>query len=727
MPAKTIAIFSTKGGVGKTFFAVNLAVALTKAGKKCCLVDLDLHAAQDMARMINLAPKHTILDLIPKLAHPEAEFEISKCMNRHSCGLDFIPAISQIRHSPHIKPETIETFLLTAGKYYDYIIVDGGKAFSDILIALLNQSNLIIYIATPDVLSVYQTKWGLDVLQSLHFPLKMVGVVLNRAESRGAVSWQEVKLALPCELLGMIPSEGKSVGLSLNKGNPVVLEAPHSKVSEAIISVANKLIEHPAFFIEHQELSQLRTKLDADLPRSGDFWERLGMVETLDQIAQEGGVEEDDVVKLKKRIHLRLVEDMSLKQVDINVIRNNPAKAKEFRSKASQLITNLLAEESGVLLSSMEVRKELVREILDEAFGLGPLEDLIKDPEITDIMVNNKDEVYIERGGKLELTSKKFVSNAQVRAIIERIISPLGRHIDESVPMVDARLPDGSRVNAIIPPLALTGPMLTIRKFSRERYSVEDLMRFGSLSQGMAQFLRASVIGRKNIVVSGGTGSGKTTLLNVLSSFIPDNERIITIEDAAELKLDQRHWGRLEARPSNIEGKGAITIRDLFRNCLRMRPDRIVIGECRGIETLDMLQAMNTGHDGSLTTIHANSTYDVLSRIDSMILMSGVELPVRAIREMIASAIDLIVHMSRLSDGSRKIVQITEISGMKDETHINLEDIFTFEQTGTEAGKIIGEFLPTGYTPSFYDELRVRGIDLPKTIFQMRPKLTERK
>ncbi|MEK6654343.1 MAG: CpaF family protein, partial [Thermodesulfobacteriota bacterium] len=363
-------------------------------------------------------------------------------------------------------------------------------------------------------------------------------------------------------------------------------------------------------------------------------------------------------------------------------------------------------EESGVLLSSFEVRKRLIKEIADEALELGPLEDLIDDPEITDIMVNGKDQIYVERKGKLELTSKRFLSNEQVRQIIERIIAPLGRRIDESSPMVDARLADGSRVNAIISPLSLGGPMLTIRKFSRERYTTDSLQKFGSLNAEMAEFIRACVISRKNIIVSGGTGSGKTTVLNILSAFIPDNERIITIEDAAELKLSQEHWGRLESRPQNIEGRGAITIRDLFRNTLRMRPDRIIIGECRGAETMDMLQAMNTGHDGSMTTVHANSTHDVLSRLDSMILMAGVELPIRVIREMIASAVDVIVHTARLSDGSRKVTQITEITGMKDEMHIGLQDIFSFRQTGIDSqGKVLGNFEPSGFIPTFIEEV----------------------
>jgi pilus assembly protein CpaF len=394
-------------------------------------------------------------------------------------------------------------------------------------------------------------------------------------------------------------------------------------------------------------------------------------------------------------------------------------KIKDLREKAEKIVGNLLVEVGGKFISSQEVRRKLVTEIIDEALGLGPLEDLLHDETITDIMVNNKNEIFIERKGKIILTSKKFISNEQVKTIIERIISPLGRHIDESVPLVDARLPDGSRVNAIIPPLSLTGPTLTIRKFRKERYKVEELIGLGTLNQAMQQFIVACVLSRKNMIISGGTGSGKTTILNLLSGYIPNDERIITIEDAAELKLNQDHWVRLESRPPNIEGKGAITIRDLFKNTLRMRPDRIIVGECRSAEVLDMLQAMNTGHDGSMTTVHANSTHDVIARLDAMILMSGVELPIRAIREMISSAIQVVVHTARLSDGSRKITQISEVTGMKDETHIGLEDIFLFRQTGIDANKnIIGKFTATGYIPSFIEDVRVRGIPLPDDVFK---------
>jgi len=597
-------------------------------------------------------------------------------------------------------------------------LVDVGKAFSETLITVFDLANLILLILTPDILAVYQTEWCLDILQSLHFPLRMVKIILNRAESKGGVAWQEVRSALPCEIFAHIPSEGKAVGLALNRGIPVVLDSPRSRVALAFKKLVTD-ISKEEIFVEHQELAKLRTT--SEMPKLRDFWERFDLLETVEAGAEPSveADEKDEIIKLKKRIHNQLVSKMDLKRID-PAIHTDPKKKKALRDNTENVVAELLTEYTGALLTSFEVRNRLIKEIVDEALGLGPLEDLLADPDITDIMVNNKDEIYVERSGKVELTSKKFLSNEQVRATIERIIAPLGRRIDESVPMVDARLPDGSRVNAIIPPLSLGGPMLTIRKFSRERLTMDDLLEhYKSIGKSMAEFLKACVLARKNIVVSGGTGSGKTTLLNILSSFIPETERIITIEDAAELRLKQAHWARLESRPPNIEGRGAVTVRDLFVNCLRMRPDRIIIGECRGPEVQDMLQAMNTGHDGSLTTIHANSTHDAITRLDSMILMSGLELPLRAIRESIASAINIIVHTTRLSDGTRKVVQITEVAGMLDETHINLKDIFMFVQTGVDKdGNVLGEYRATGYVPSFYGELQTHGIALPIETFK---------
>jgi pilus assembly protein CpaF len=398
---------------------------------------------------------------------------------------------------------------------------------------------------------------------------------------------------------------------------------------------------------------------------------------------------------------------------------SDPEQAAIIKKQAERIIVDLLAEESGAFLSSHQERSRIVTEIVNEALGLGPLEDLLADPEITDIMVNNKDEIYVEKGGKLLLTTKKFVSNQQVRSVIDRIIAPLGRRIDESVPMVDARLPDGSRINAIIPPLSLKGPMITIRKFGQDRFTMDDLLRrFKSLTPAMADFIQAAVVTRKNMIVSGGTGSGKTTLLNIISENIPDGERIISIEDAAELKLNKAHWARLESRPPNVEGKGAILIRDLFINTLRMRPDRIVIGECRGAEVLDMLQAMNTGHDGSLTTLHSNSPRDAITRLNAMILLSGIELPLRAVYDMVASAIDVVIQISRFSDGSRKITAITELTGKIVDGLPELKDIFVFEHQGLDPeGRVLGEYKPTGYIPQCFEDFVKRGINISSDLF----------
>lgn len=714
--AKFIVFFSTKGGVGKTLVSTNLALSLRKESSgNICLVDFDLEASMDMSRLLNLSPLKSIAD-IAIINKESKDWKPEEFILKHSSGVELLTGCLMPSQSPHIDQNVINELLPRLEKKYDYVIIDAGRAFTDSLIGVLSFANLILLVVTPDILSIYQTKWALDVLQSLNFPLKMVKFVLNRSESVGSFAWQEVKVNLPAEILAHIPSDGKAVGFSVNRRVPVVTDSPKCRFSQAVSKLAQEIISREQeVFLERVEIDKLQLLGKQEVVmRPQDFWQRYGLTDA-QSVEREEKI--DELVELKQRVHKRIIEELDLKRLDVNV--NDQAKYKEIRNKTEKAIANALAKESGALLSNFEVRKRLIKEIADEALVLGPLEDLINDPEISDILVNNKDQIYIERHGKIELTAKRFISNEQVRQIIERIIAPLGRRIDESSPMVDARLPDGSRVNAIIPPLSLTGPMLTIRKFGRERFTVEKLIEFNSMNEAMAEFTRACVISRKNMLVSGGTGSGKTSALNALSVFIPAGERIITIEDAAELKLSQEHWARLESRPPNIEGRGTVTVRDLFRNTLRMRPDRIIIGECRGAETLDMLQAMNTGHDGSMTTIHANSTHDVLARLDSMILMSGFELPIRAIREMIASAIDIIVQTARLSDGSRKVIQITEITGMSDELHVGMKDIFIFKQTGVDAqGKVLGQFEATGYIPSFIEDIRVRGIKLADDIFK---------
>jgi len=409
---------------------------------------------------------------------------------------------------------------------------------------------------------------------------------------------------------------------------------------------------------------------------------------------------------LKGRIQDKLIAELD-PGMDIS-------QTSEVRASIEEMFETILMEENIVL--SRNERRRLFEQIVAEILGLGPLEPLLADEVITEIMVNGPKNIYIERAGKIERTSASFENDEHCMRIIDRIVAPLGRRIDESSPMVDARLPDGSRVNAVIPPISLVGPTLTIRKFAKTPLTIQDLINFGTITPEAVEFLRACVISRINIVISGGTGSGKTTTLNVLSGFIPNDERIVTIENAAELQLRQEHVVTLESRPPNIEGRGQITIRDLVINSLRMRPDRIVVGECRGEEALDMLQAMNTGHDGSLTTAHSNSPRDTLARMETMVLMAGMDLPVRAIREQIASAIQLVVHQERLRDGTRKVTSITEIQGMEGDI-ITMSEIYTFEQTGIEDGRVIGRLRPTGIRPKFIGQIQAAGIMLPPAIF----------
>ncbi len=417
--------------------------------------------------------------------------------------------------------------------------------------------------------------------------------------------------------------------------------------------------------------------------------------------------EDDTFNEIKLRVQNRLINELDPK-LDLS----NKARVRRQVEEAFQAI---LDGESIVLTRSE--RQRMFESIEADIIGLGPLEQLLADAEISEIMVNGPKQIYIEKRGKLIKTDVTFSNDEHVLRIIDRIVAPLGRRVDESSPMVDARLPDGSRVNAIIRPLALNGPTITIRKFRKDKLTIHDLVRFGSMSQDMADFLGACVKARTNIVVSGGTGSGKTTLLNVLSNFIPEDERIITVENAAELQLQQDHVVSLESRPPNVEGRGEVTIRDLVINSLRMRPERIIVGECRGGETLDMLQAMNTGHDGSMTTIHANSPRDAVGRIETMCLMAGMDLPARAIREQIASAVQLFVQQSRLKDGSRKVTQITEVSGMEGDVVV-MQDIFVFEQTGLdERGRIVGQLRPTGVRPKFIEKFETLNIFLPPNIF----------
>jgi len=439
----------------------------------------------------------------------------------------------------------------------------------------------------------------------------------------------------------------------------------------------------------------------------------MGLMERMDKARV---VQKDDTPQKSADEHDKLRDTVQHEVIDLLNRRSAKGQPAAGNEEIMAMLESAL-EIYGAGMARPEKNK-IAREIFDEMCGLGPLEPLLADAAVSEIMVNGPKLVYVERGGRLSLTGVTFRDEQHVRDIIDRIVSPLGRHIDEANPMVDARLPDGSRVNAVIPPLSLVGPVVTIRKFSRTPLMIQDLITFGSLSIQMASFLEACVKGRLNIVVSGGTGSGKTTLLNVLSAYIPDDERIVTIEDAAELQLRQQHVIPLESRPANLEGKGMVTIRDLVRNALRMRPDRIVVGEVRGGESLDMLQAMNTGHDGSLTTAHANSPRDLLARLETMVLMAGMDLPVRAIREQVSSAIDLVVQQSRLRDGSRKITSICEVLGMEGEI-ITMQELFTFDNEGkTDVnGRFRGRFRATGVRPRCLEKIRGNGVPVSEDWF----------
>jgi pilus assembly protein CpaF len=430
-----------------------------------------------------------------------------------------------------------------------------------------------------------------------------------------------------------------------------------------------------------------------------------------DQEAGPNPLERPEGIAARGTLHKKLIGAMDLRRV--NVSRMGDA---ELRETVHKIINEII--DTDAAFGAMRHWRSMLRDVvLNEVVGLGPLEALLSDDSVTEIMVNRHNDIFIERNGQLTRSTVSFSNDASVLAAIERIVSPLGRRIDESSPMVDARLKDGSRVNAIIPPLAIKGPSVTIRKFARKKLTGDDLISFGAINAAMIEFLRVAVEKRANIVISGGTGSGKTTLLNVLSSFIPDDERIVTVEDAAELQLSQPNLVSLEARPANIEGKGAITIRDLVKNCLRMRPDRIVVGECRGGEALDMLQAMNTGHDGSLTTAHANNPRDCLSRLEVMTLMSGLDIPMQAIREQICSAVNLIVQQTRFSCGTRRVTYITEVTGIENNI-VSMQDIFRFEQDGfTPEGKVRGRFVPTGHVPDFIQDLVSRGIEVDMSIY----------
>ncbi len=698
---KIITVLSQKGGTGKSFLAVNLAIAIRQeTTKEVGLLDISLPFSGDTLVYLNMPGARAVSDLY-RQDYPVDEETIPMVMTSHPSGITVIPLSLHVQAVSRMNGKDVATICDVLRNRFDYVIVDGGKDIGAITLEVLDRSMLILDMLVPELMAVNQAKKTIEYLQHLLYPSEMVQVILNRHRETDKIQPRLVEINLKRKCQAVLP-ESDAVTQSSLAGTPLILSAPRHPISQQLRSFAQEIMLREVNFAEGDRHG---------LQRAVVTGEEEAMAADKEMPFQRS----PEVLELKRRIHGRLIEEFNLKKLDLEGM-SDKKKARQLRLDVEKKINSLIDEEAGVV-PSKEQRVILSRDLLNEALGLGPLEYLLADGRVSEIMVNGSERIYVEQDGRIILTDYVFSSEKHLRRIIERIVQPAGRRIDEKTPMVDTKLQDGSRVNAIIPPLALNGSVLTIRKFAKTPLTIQNLVGFGTLTDQMAKFLEACVLIRRNVVISGGTGSGKTTLLNILSCYIPTDERIVTIEDAAELQLQQEHVVRLETRPANIEGEGEVSIRDLVKNSLRMRPDRIVVGECRSGEALDMLQAMNTGHDGSLTTVHANTPRDACSRLETLCLMAGLDLPSRAIREQISSAINVIVQQSRLSDGSRKITHISEITGMEGNI-FTMQNIFRFNQTGVDAsGKVLGQHEPTGFVPSFMDKLARSGVDVPKEIF----------
>jgi pilus assembly protein CpaF len=677
---KVIGVSSGSGGAGKTFVATNLAVGILQQVRGGVLfLDASLPCPGDGGTRMGVPRVKSIGDLLPLLDRLTPEF-LTSYLTSSPSGVPCLSLVSDVIQAATVTRPVVEQVFAVLDQAFDYLVVDLGVTTGEVGSYLLDRVDQVCIVADPSPSGLTRAGHFLGLLRAIQVPAAATSICVNRTSEAqpGAAASQ-----LGSPVLAYLGDHPGVVDWAAQKGRTLIELRPDDELAASFADLARA-------FVQRAFRQRVESKPDAvESPNTDRRTLKLGILR-------------------------RLIEEIDLRKGDLGYL-SDPVKRHEMQVRVEGKLVALVQEEAPSV--TRQERRQLVKELMDEALGLGPLEDLLDDPAVTEIMVNRIDQVYVERKGHLTLSNVSFLSNDQLRGIIERIVAPLGRRIDEKVPMVDARLRDGSRVNAIIPPLALKGPAITIRKFSKRLLGVPDLVGFGSMTEQMATFLGAAVQARQNVVISGGTGSGKTTLLNVLSSFIPDDERIVTIEDAAELQLPQEHVVSLESRPPNIEGEGAITIRDLVRNSLRMRPDRIVVGECRGGEALDMLQAMNTGHDGSLTTLHANTPIDALSRLETLALMAGLELPSRAIRDQIASAVQLIVQQSRLQDGSRRITYVTEVCGQEGNAFVT-RDVFRFEQTGlTPDGKVVGQFRPTGHVPAFVKLLPNRGIQVPEEIF----------
>lgn len=704
-----ICVLGGKGGVGKSVFAANLAAAtLMELRTSVLLLDLDSKSAGDQNIITGLRPQKTMMDLngFQSSLNPQT---LKQFINKHQSGLHYIAAVTGPEQKLQLNADILQKQISMISQSFKFIIADLGNEVGPEQLAMIEGCSALIMVTTPEVLTVNQSRRAIHDLMTQTVPADLIQIVINKA-SRSGLDPRAVSQSLRRPVVGIIPQDDQTTYNALQNSTPFVFSSNNSPISNAYHDVVRKLtggtLQKLKALSRPQNLSGKAADSAAGVPQVGG---------SASSPAAGANTSLDAHTLLKMQIHSELIKEMDLKK-DLSQTKDDPVKAKELRDKTLRTIS-MLTDKMGQGLSR-DQRSATIKEVLDEALGLGPLERLLEDPTVTEIMVNGAKMIYIEKSGKLQLSPVTFTSNQQLRNVIERIVTPLGRRIDEKTPYVDARLADGSRVNAVIEPLSIDGPAVTIRKFPQDRIVADDYVtRFGSMTQAMVDFLRICVEQGLNIVISGGTGSGKTTLLNVMSTFIPAKERIITVEDAAELQLKQEHVVRLETRPANMEGSGEISIRDLIRNSLRMRPDRIVVGECRDGAALDMLSAMNTGHDGSMTTVHANAPREAVSRLETLCMMAGMELPARAIREQIASAVNLIVQISRLSDGSRKILSITEVVGMQGE-QVTLQEIFRFKEEGFDKNrKIIGQFQAMGMIPTFIEKFEQRGVKIPRNLF----------
>ncbi len=696
-----IAIGGGKGGVGKSVFAANFAFALmTELRTQVLLIDADVKSVGDQNVITGLKPVKTLRELSNFQGSLNSQ-PINTLVTMHPSGLAYLGAVRGPEETLNIAPEMFSKQLEFFSRVFKYIIIDIGNDLGPLQNSILQEATALMIITTPEVLVVTQTQRMINDLLSATFPKDMFQLVINKASNTG-LSPQSISNQLSLPFIGIIPQDEVTSAIAMQKFTPFVIGAPKAPVTAAYYEVVRKLTGGV--------LQRLKTlaKPKMAIPAT----EGQAPAPTNSQ-----GLDPRTILKI--RIHNELIRTVDLKKLLLDT-KQDEGKEKEIREKTKREITLIVDKEAPEI--SREERSKIIKEVLEEALGLGPLEDLLADPAVTEIMVNGHKKIFVEKGGKITLSPTTFTSNDHLRRIIERIVTPLGRQVNESTPTVDARLKDGSRVNAVIEPLAIDGPALTIRKFKKGGISPERYIEYGSITKSMVDFLHICAENGLNIVISGGTGSGKTSMLNMLSSFIPSNERVITVEDAAELQLQQEHVVRLETRPASMEGTNAIHIRDLIKNALRMRPDRIIVGECRDGAALDMLQAMNTGHDGSMTTTHANSPRECVARLETLCMMSGMELPVKAIREQIAGAVNLIVQISRLSDGSRKVISITEVAGMQGDI-VTLAEIFRFKETGYDKNrKILGIFQATGTIPSFIQKLSDKGVIIPREIFSNDPK-----